>query len=664
MMRLVPKSSAPLSGRTLSVIPYIALLAYGLAFAAAAIGAHLPVYDDHPGQLYRLRHVLTHGPAPWAWNPGWWTGYPELQFYPPAFAYAGALLHWISLGTLTPATAYVALLWLAYLAPGVTTLFALARVQRSAWLALPGAFVALTLSLWPALMSGVEGGVHVGMAPARLAWALLPLLLGVLAPWADGAARFPARSVVVLAAAIGLTHPAHLPAAVALVVLAALLASPRGPRLLIAVAWLGLAALVTAFWSLPLLARLGETRALAWGRLADALRPPGSAILGILGVVVIFSLVPLWRSGIGSVQLTAGFPWLAGTLVALDAVVLERVGFRSLPADRLMDAVWLGVVLAGSVGAGGIHGLDRTLAARRWLGRHEDVKVGLVLVLLVLALTPFDGALTLWPRAADWPTYSPTVGGLRMDALWQALRSAPPGRVLFVRASVPLVYGTTWWRPHTHLPALTPATSGREIVNGTFTHPSPVAALVYRGDAGRGAITELVERLDGASLFGRPLESLDTATLNAYARALRVSTIVALEDDLPRLAALADNPLFRTRRAEPPFVLWLGPATTLPERTSRGRWRVRLEATDEGWASAGLAYYPLWRASASGRVLETRRGINGDLQVRAAAGSTIELTYGPGAPEIAGLVLTALGVVAAAVGPRYLSAAAPASEHS
>src|SRR5690349_16999217 len=78
MMRLVPKSSAPLSGRTLSVIPYIALLAYGLAFAAAAIGAHLPVYDDHPGQLYRLRHVLTHGPAPWAWNPGWWTGYPEL----------------------------------------------------------------------------------------------------------------------------------------------------------------------------------------------------------------------------------------------------------------------------------------------------------------------------------------------------------------------------------------------------------------------------------------------------------------------------------------------------------------------------------------------------------------------------------------------------------
>ena len=85
-----------------------------------------------------------------------------MQFYPPAFAYAGALLHWISLGALTPAAAYQVLLWVAYLAPGLTTLFALTRVQRSAWLALPGAFVALTLSLWPALMSGVEGGVPVG----------------------------------------------------------------------------------------------------------------------------------------------------------------------------------------------------------------------------------------------------------------------------------------------------------------------------------------------------------------------------------------------------------------------------------------------------------------------------------------------------------------------
>ncbi|HEY2996005.1 MAG TPA: hypothetical protein VGM22_24575, partial [Methylomirabilota bacterium] len=121
----MPKSSAPAAGRALAVVPLVALLAYGVAFAAAALGVSLPVFDDHPGQLHRLQHVLTFGPAPWAWSPAWWTGYPELQFYPPAFAYAGALLHWISLGALTPAAAYQVLLWVAYLAPGLTTLFAL-----------------------------------------------------------------------------------------------------------------------------------------------------------------------------------------------------------------------------------------------------------------------------------------------------------------------------------------------------------------------------------------------------------------------------------------------------------------------------------------------------------------------------------------------------------
>ena len=91
--------------------PLALLLAYGVAFAARALGTGLLVFDDHPGQIYRLWHVTTRGPAPWAWNPGWWTGYPELQFYPPGFAYAGALLHLGTLGAVSIETAYRTLLW-------------------------------------------------------------------------------------------------------------------------------------------------------------------------------------------------------------------------------------------------------------------------------------------------------------------------------------------------------------------------------------------------------------------------------------------------------------------------------------------------------------------------------------------------------------------------
>ncbi len=659
MIRRVPKSSVPLAGRARAALPAVALVAYGLAFAAAALGRSVPAYDDHPGQLYRLWHVVTLGPAPWTWNPAWWTGYPELQFYPPAFAYAGALLHRGSLGAVTVPGAYVALLWLACLAPGLTTLVALRRVQRSAWRALPTALVVLTLSLWPALMSGMEGGVRVGMAPARLGWALLPLLLAVLAPWADGGARFPARAVVPLAALIVLTHPAHLPAAVVLVVLAALVAPPLGRRLTIALAWLGVAALLTAFWTLPLIARLSETRALAWGRLADAAGAP--ALAAVLTLLALGALLPARTSRSGAGWLTALFPWAMGIVVVLDALVLEPLGLRWLPADRVMDSAWLALVLAGGVGAGGIRGAG---APPAWPATARRVQLGLTAVLVVLALGLLAPGLTLWPRAAAWPTQAATVRGLRMEALWRALADAPPGRVLFVRSGVPLVYGPEWWRAHTHITALTPRETGRAIVNGTFTHPSPIAALVYRGDAGPGAITDLVERLDGVSLFGRPLETLDAAALEAYAQRLRVSAIVALEDDLPRLAALADHPRFRTRRTLPPFVVWLGSAAELPMPSGAGRLRVAVDGARGAWTSAGIAYYPLWRATTAGRALETRRGVAGDLEVRAPATGVVELAYGPGTPELAGLAVTALGVLLWLAGPRYFTAAAPASEHS
>jgi hypothetical protein len=183
-------------------------------------------------------------------------------------------------------------------------------------------------------------------------------------------------------------------------------------------------------------------------------------------------------------------------------------------------------------------------------------------------------------------------------------------------------------------------------VNGTFTHPSPVAALLYRGDAGRAPITELVERLDGRTLFGRPLESLDAATLDAYTRRLRVSVVVALDEDLPRLTALADNPRFPTRRDEPPFVIWLGAPAALPEPRSTGGWTVSVDPADGGWASTGVAYYPLWRVSAAGSPVETRRGALNDLEVRAPAGVTaVELRYRPGVVEWAGVALSAVGLV-------------------
>jgi hypothetical protein len=639
MIRLVARQAS--GPRVAALAPLALLVAYGVTFASATLGVSLPAFDDHPGQLYRLWHVVRLGPAPWAWNWGWWAGYPELQFYPPGLAYAGALMHVMSLGVVTVTGAYQTLVWLAYLAPGLTVWVALTRAGASGWLALPGAFIALTLSLWPALMSGVEGGVRVGMVPARLGWALVPLLAAMLARWSEDAGAFPARGVMALTAAIVLVHPAHLPAAVVLIGLAALAAPGRGRRLTHAFAALAGASLLTAFWTLPLVVRLEHTRPLAWGALtpaaiADTLVAHPLAI--VLAIVALAALGPGRRP---FERVLARAPWAMAAVVALDAVVLEAQGLAWLPADRVMDGFWLTLVLAAGVGTGRL--LER-VADRRGVP-VAALAVSAVLVAIALSLVGRD-TLALWPRGAAWPSYAATARGLRLPALWAALREAPEGRVLFLRSGAPLVYGSEWWRPHTHVTALTPLTTGRAIVNGTFTHPSPVAAQVYRGDAGRGPITQLVERLDGRSLFGQPLETLDAATFNAHARRLGVSVVVALDEDLPRLPALADNPVFARRRTEPPFVIWLGPPAAVPNPHESGPWRIQLDGESGGWTPIPVAYYPLWRATAAGAPLETRSGPFADLEVRKPSGPiVIELSYRPGVVEWAAVALTAVGLL-------------------
>src|SRR6185369_1283460 len=132
-------------------------------------------------------------------------------------AYLGAALQVFSLGALGADTAYQMLLWVIYLLPGATTYFLLVRALGRPWLALPGAFLALTLS--GGSRSGVEEGLRWGLIAARLGWALLPLLAFCLRPWTERA-KPPLAAALILALII-LIHPAHAPAGLVLVFLCA-----------------------------------------------------------------------------------------------------------------------------------------------------------------------------------------------------------------------------------------------------------------------------------------------------------------------------------------------------------------------------------------------------------------------------------------------------------
>lgn len=648
-----------------SLLPAALLAVYAVAWGWAALGRGVPGADDHPGQFYRLVHAITLGPAPWHWNPGWWAGYPELQYYPPGFFYLGYLLHWLALGLASPGTIYLMLVWLVFLLPGAATYALLRRVLGSGWLALPGAFLALVMSAES--RSGIEEGLRWGLVASRLGWGLLPLLGLACLPWLESARR-PRALPALLLAGIVLAHPAHTPMALMLVLFAAALSpAPGARRMAPALMVIGVGLGLAAFWLLPLVVHLvvGPPMALplAWADTSLRALAAGFASRPLLLVLLVVSLA-------GWVGLAAGLRpprplvWLQALAPALiaatavDALLAEPTGLRWLPADRLMDGLLLALILGATASASALvrAGIARYGWSPPWAAAGVGVTLGLAAAVF-LAAAPAgsrEPTVSLWPRVGQWPTSDGVIQGYRFDALWDALGRAPTGRVLFLRSAVPLEFGRDWWREHSHMSALTPTITDRGILGGTFTHPSPVAGFFYSGlrdgpAALRAPIRMLAEQRDGVSVFGRELEGLRPGEFTRLAARLRVSAVVAMDEDIPRLRFLATDPEWGFPVRLGAFLLFT--TTTprpLPQPLGPDRYFLFLAQPEAGWASTGMAWSPLWRARSPAGPLPTRQGEVGLLEVEVPAAHGVEVTlhHRPGIAEWVGALL---GVVAAGV---------------
>jgi hypothetical protein len=630
-------------------LPFLLLIAYGISFAWTALAGGLLVFDDHPGQMYRIAHVLTVGFPPWRLNPGWWAGYAELQFYPPGFSYVGAAIHYVSLTSLHLAATYQVLLWITILLPGVTTYLLLTRVLGSAWLALPGAFVALTLSAGS--RSGIEEGMRWGLVAARLGWGVLPLLALALHSLTEGK-RAPI-AVPLLLAAIVLIHPAHAPAAAAMVLLAAWHGpGSRWARLGRATALIGAGVGLTGFWLVPLLTHFRMALPLAWGEPTLAALSLSVIEQPLVAAMVGASALAWWMArrpdtAGSSARWLTDLPPVMALLIVLDATLAQPLAFHSLPADRLVDSFLFASIVSASIAVASL--------ARQW--RLPDWAVGLATVgLCVLASSVRGGpepTLSLWPGSwpNEWPKYDAVARNQRVTELWLTLEKAPPGRVLFVRSALPLETRSGWRRPHTHVTALAPLHAGREILNGTFTHPSPIAGLLYTGSPVNQPITLLVEQRDGITLFGRPMADLDAKRFNELAERLRVSAVVALDEDQGRLGFVADNPTFARPSRVGPFLVYVSRAARpTPLLTHPQEWRLAVPAHMDGWAQTGLAYSPLWQGRVGGYAVPLRQDELGLLEAYLPAGgpAALDLAHRPGVAERTGVTLS--GISALAIG--------------
>jgi hypothetical protein len=630
--------------------PLLLLLLYGGAFAYAAFGRGVPAFDDHPGQLFRLWHALERSwPSPtWTadWSPGWWGGYPELQFYPPGFALLGAALRAMLLWRPSVETVYRILCAVVFLAPGVTTYALLARVLGSRWLALPPAFLALVVSA--DLRGGVEAGVRWGSLTTRLGMAWLPLLALSIRPWVEGG-RLP-RWAPPLAALAFLSHPSTLPSVVAIVGLGgalALLARPGRPTLVQTGALSALAALLTAFWALPFAVRRAWVVPLAWGDLSLGLPADlaGRPVLLALGMAALSAWVAvgLRRRPFDALIAVLPLALLAGFLGDL---WLFRRGWSAIEPQRLLDGVVQASIWAAGLGVGVI--VERILPARADPRARPLVALG---VIALVAILP-DGrarppTVALWPAADEWPTLDEVTRRHQLDRLWTAIRGGPD-RVLFLVSSLRLGREPAWWAPHSHVTSLAPLMAGRETVHGTYTHPSPVAARFYTGQATPPArLLTLAERLDGKTLLGEPWEQLSTATFDRFARRLRIATVLVPAGDAPRARFL--GPAYAPAGEAAGFALFERRDRPWPrvERITWRRYRVLVSPTGGVWIPTGIPAYPLWQVKSAAGRLETRVDDWGLLEFRVPVDLfEAELVYAEGRLEWTALALSLLGASA------------------
>src|SRR2546426_28952 len=257
------------------------------------------------------------------------------------------------------------------------------------------------------------------------------------------------------------------------------------------------------------------------------------------------------------------------------------------PADRIVDGAWIALVVAGGVGAARLtRRLDAMPIMQRLGVSPRSPAFGLGAAALFALLSLGSDTLMLRPGAGVWPSLSSIERGLRLPDFWSLLGRLPEGRLLFVRSGVPLVYGGNWWRPHPHVTALTPVRGGRAIVHGTFTHPSPIAALRHRGGAAPAALTPPPEQPTGRTLFGERLEALDPARFAALADRLGVAVVVALEDDVTQLGWLAESTAFRRRLSLAPFVVFTRESAVALPTPRDGVWRTTLAGEAGGWTCA------------------------------------------------------------------------------
>lgn len=646
------------------------VLALGtLAATAWVIGGFLLrddvfIYGDHAGHYWRLWYTLKVAlpfhQRLFDWIPYWYAGYPEMQFYPPGYILLGWLLNTVSWGTLSTAWIYEIVTFVSYALPGFTFYYAIRYLgfgQRAAFAA--GLFGLICPVIW-----GGTGAPFIGMVGSRLAFALD----GLVFAWSIGflelrGARYAWLSIAALAAGI-LAHPYHqigILVAIGLYVLFRRLPLRRSSVRLGILVVAGCA--LDAFWVIPLFAHsstnvlpiIRATLDQTWRYLTEeTIRP--------YFLLALAALPRLWqekdpaRRALLCVLFT--LPPLIAMVTVVDHVILiQQFRYYQLDPVRLLGEYYFAIILLAAVGISEI---------ATWFAKIPLFSKAPRLAAWSATLLPCAFMLSsflpshafFYPRENDEPRFlTQAITDYHLDELWNVLRMSP-GRVMFTSNNTRL-NAKDKGDVNTTLAALTPLFTQRPLMGGTFSHWSPIAALMWSGSLQPPVLWGRVEEFDDRSLLGVPLEEFSDEDLYAFARRYNVTSLVASVNDFqtrtlldasPHFQSYYNNGYFFVYRVEGYENAWIdGHHAAVDVVTFEDddiTLRVRA-AESNASVDVKVFAYPLWRAfTDSGEELDIARDGGGLMRIALPRGEnyTVTLRYEYGIVERLATLISIAGV--------------------
>jgi hypothetical protein len=623
------------------------LVALAWALCGFLLRADLYVYGDHPGQFMRFWYPARVSHRLLGWNPLWYAGYPELQFYLPGYVLLGWALDALTLGLLSPFAVYQLLVFGAALLPGLSVYALVRALTRSRG----SAFVAGALALiFPELWGGL-GALFVGMMGERLAFGMAPLVM--LAGWQALHAPQPARHWLLAAlalAATALMHPFHAVAPVLFLALCAIRQGWDGARRHgAALALTSLLALgLLAGWLVPLLAHADYAAPMLRATLDETRRwLTGPTVLLYLAAAALTPLGLLAHRNRARNTFALALAGTAALLVAFiffdHLVLIRKLGAYHLDPVRFSGQVFLALVILAGLGLSGLPRWAARVAGprRAWLGWMAGLLLAGVGVGVLLRPT----LAAVAPQRNDQYFLSQARSLYPLDASWEALAEGE-GRILFTSFYLHLDGMPT------SLKSMAPYFAGRTIIGGTYSHWGPVARYLWQGSVDVSLLPGQVELIDDASLAGRAWPDWTDGDFLELCQRLAVTTVVTTWDDFQARTFLDAAPHFHSAYSNELFVVY-DVLEAEPSLAVSGAASVAVSAqgpasldlrVEDAAAGAPLLVkvtdYPLWRVRAGGTSLPHQANELGLMALRLPQGSyELQIRYQPGRAErLGGLI--------------------------